>query len=163
MIRIITILLPLIVLTTGCHHVTIQVIPSGADVTVGNDTLHAPADIHVLPFSSVKATISAKGCAPMETTITYSTPSPMDVVLKRQFKADSAPQEADVFLNGAHIGQTPVDFTLPANEEKADISFRKNTFKNKQLLKRKRQRKVRYVKNMELSYGFCITVMKFLI
>ena len=133
MIRLISILLPIILLMTGCRHVSIHVIPDGADVTARQETFRAPAEIFVFPFSRITATISAKGCAPMETTITYSTPSPMDVVLKRQFKADSAPQEADVFLNGAHIGQTPVDFTLPANEEKADISFRKNTFKNKDL------------------------------
>ena len=51
MIRLITILLPLIILLmTGCHHVTVQVIPDGADVTIGQDTLRAPADVHVLPF-----------------------------------------------------------------------------------------------------------------
>ena len=135
MIRLITILLPLIILLmTGCHHVTVQVIPDGADVTIGQDTLRAPADVHVLPFGSVKATVSAKGCAPTETVITYSTPSPLDIVLDKQFHAESDPPEADVFLNGTHIGQTPVEFTLPSNQqEKAEISFRKNAFKEEKI------------------------------
>lgn len=135
MIRLITILFPLIILLiTGCHHVTVQVIPDGADVTIGQDTLRAPADVHVLPFGSVKATVSAKGCAPTETVITYSTPSPLDIVLDKQFHAESDPPEADVFLNGTHIGQTPVDFTLPSNQqEKAEISFRKNAFKEEKI------------------------------
>ncbi|MBR4899797.1 MAG: PD40 domain-containing protein [Victivallales bacterium] len=134
MYRLFSILLPFILLMTGCHHVTVQVIPDGADVTVGQDTLRAPADIYVLPFCSAKATISAKGCAPTETTITYSTLSPMEIVLNKQFKAVSEPPEADVFLNGAHIGQTPVEFALPANqEEKAELSFRKSAFKEEKL------------------------------
>ena len=135
MIRLITILLPLIILLmTSCHHVTVQVIPDGADVTIGQDTLRAPADVHVLPFGSVKATVSAKGCAPTETVITYSTPSPLDIVLDKQFHAESDPPEADVFLNGTHIGQTPVEFTLPSNQqEKAEISFRKNAFKEEKI------------------------------
>ena len=134
MIRFISILLPLCLLMTGCHHVTVQVIPDGADVMFGQETFRAPMDIYVLPFSSVKATVSAKGCAPKETNITYSTPSPLEIVLNKQFKADSEPPEADVFLNGAHIGQTPVEFTLPANQqEKAELTFRKNAFKEEKL------------------------------
>ncbi len=130
MIRFISILLSTIVLTTGCRHIRIQTIPANADIMIKQETFRSPADIRVFALSHLTATVSAKGCAPMETTIMYSTQSPVDVVLKRQFKAESIPPEADVFLNGTHIGQTPVEFTLPANEVDADISFRKNTFKN---------------------------------
>jgi hypothetical protein len=134
MIRLFSILLTLIVLTTGCHHVIVQVIPDDADVTVGGDTFHAPVDIYVLPFRTIKATVSAKGCAPMETDIEYSTPSPMGILLNKQFKVVSEPPEADVFLNGAHIGQTPVEFQLPANQqEKAELSFRKSAFLEEKL------------------------------
>ena len=133
MIRLISILLPIIFLMTGCRYVSIHVIPDGADITVRQKTLRTPTDIYVTPLWPVTATISAKGYAPMETTISYSTPSPLDIVLQKQFKVTSKPSDADVFLNGAHIGHTPVEFTLPANEEKADLSIRKNTFKNKDL------------------------------
>ena len=135
MIRLFSILSTLIVLTTSCHHVVVQVIPDGADVTIGqNINASAPADIYVPPFSSLKATISAKGCAPTETEITYSTPSPLEIVLNKQFKAVSEPPEADVFLNGTHIGQTPVEFQLPANQqEKAELSFRKSAFLEEKL------------------------------
>ncbi len=135
MIRLISILLPFILLTTACHHVIVQVIPDDADVTIERDiNVSAPANISVPPFSTIKATISAKGCAPTETEITYSTPSPLEIVLNKQFKAVSEPPEADVFLNGTHIGQTPVEFMLPANQqEKAELSFRKNAFLEEKL------------------------------
>ncbi len=128
MIRLFSILMPSILLLTACHHVSVHVIPDGADITVRQKTLTAPADIHVFPFLPVTASISAKGCTPVETTIAYSTPSPLDIVLKRQFKAESIPSEAEVFLNDSRIGKTPVEFELPANQQEAEISFRRNGF-----------------------------------
>ena len=65
MIRLISILLPIILLMTGCRHVSIHVIPDGADVTARQETFRAPAEIFVFPFSRITSTISAKGCAPM--------------------------------------------------------------------------------------------------
>lgn len=123
-----SILLPLMLMLAGCHYVHVHVIPDGADITVGQETQHAPAIVTVRPFRPVMASISAKGCATAETEITYSTPAHLDIVLKRKFTAESLPPEADVLLNGSPIGQTPLKFELPADATEAKLTFKKNGF-----------------------------------
>ena len=115
-------------LLAGCHTVSITVIPDGADIQIGQQTMRAPASVIVHPFFPLKATVTAKGCAPLETAILYSSPSRLDFVLNRQFKADSQPSKAELSINGTHIGQTPVAFEIPANLATAALSFQKEGF-----------------------------------
>ena len=120
-----SILLPLILLLAGCHHVNVQVIPADASIQIGEEVMPAPAVITVHPFRPLKASISAKGCTPLETEITYSTPENLEVVLKRQFMATSIPPEADVLLDKTLIGKTPCKIELPTNLPEAKLTFQK--------------------------------------
>lgn len=121
-------LLMAMLLLPGCHTININVTPNDADIKIGDETRRAPATVAVLPFLAKSISISAKDCATIRQTLSFSSPATMDIVLNRIFNAKSKPSGADVFLNDAFIGQTPLSFQLPANTQNASISFKKEHF-----------------------------------
>lgn len=134
MTRFLPILLLAILLLAGCRTITVNITPPRAEVKVDETTMSASNfKLSIYPFSSKKLTISKSECIPVEQTVTFSSPSELNIVLNRKFKASSTPPEADVFLNGTRIGKTTLSFELPANQENAIISFQKAGYKKKDI------------------------------
>lgn len=99
--------LALVVGATGCKSVMVKSSPSDARARCEGQSLTTPAQIDVNIFASKKVAVSKAGYASKTVTVTFDSPSTINVRLDREFKVKSNPSGASVYVNGDMVGKTP--------------------------------------------------------